>query len=459
MQNKVKSKKNIMVSVISLGCPKNLVDSELILGKLGEEGYTLTSSWQLADIIIINTCSFINAARKESYDFISKISGQKSPHQRLIVCGCLPQLEKRKLFFKFPQINALLGTSDFYMIDKIVEDIFVKEERIFSVSEPRFIYNSNFPRLVSTPPGYAYLKIAEGCSNRCSYCLIPRLRGNFRSREVNDVVKEAENLVRMGVKELILTAQDTTFYGQDRGEKSYLLLLLEKLEKIKGIEWIRLLYLHPLHFDFGLIQVMKNSSKICRYLDIPLQHTHDEILKLMKRPPFEVSLRIIDKVREAFPEVAVRTSLMVGFPGEKEHHFEKLLKDVERLQFDWVGVFTYSREKYTPAFSLPHQVPSQVKEKRKEIILKVQKLITVEKNLKRIGKTYPVMVDFANSRLKEGEGHTFFQAPEIDGKIFFAGYYSEGDIFQGKVKEVKDGFDLYVLRIKDGFDKDKQERI
>jgi len=273
------------------------------------------------------------------------------------------------------------------------------------------------------------------------------------------VVKEAENLVRMGVKELILTAQDTTFYGQDRGEKSYLLLLLEKLEKIKGIEWIRLLYLHPLHFDFGLIQVMKNSSKICRYLDIPLQHTHDEILKLMKRPPFEVSLRIIDKVREAFPEVAVRTSLMVGFPGEKEHHFEKLLKDVERLQFDWVGVFTYSREKYTPAFSLPHQVPSQVKEKRKETILKVQKLITVEKNLKRIGKTYPVMVDFANSRLKEGEGHTFFQAPEIDGKIFFAGYYSEGDIFQGKVKEVKDGFDLYVLRVKDGFDKDKQERI
>jgi len=445
----IKNKGKLTVGLVSLGCPKNLIDSEVILGKLGEKGYILTSSYLSADIIIVNTCSFISAAREESYEVISRIIRNKSPHQKLIVCGCLPQLEKRKLFSKFPEIDALLGTSDFHQIDKVIEKAIFKKERVFSVSKPQFIYNSNFSRLVSTPPGYAYLKIAEGCSNRCSYCLIPRLRGSFRSREINDVIKEAKDLATMGIKEVILIAQDTSFYGNDRGEKNYLSSLLKKLEKIKGIEWIRLLYLHPLHFDFEIIKLMKYSPKICRYLDIPVQHTHNDILKLMGRPPFEKTLRIIEKARENIPEITLRTTLIVGFPGEREHHFKKLLKDIEKLQFDWLGVFTYSREKGTPAYFMPSQLPHEVKEKRKKIILKLQQSITEKKNKERIGKTYPVIVDIPLDidLMKEGEGHTFFQAPEIDGKSVFKEPFSQGSIFQGKVKEVKNTFDLYVCRV------------
>ena len=444
-ENKREKKKKIIVNLISLGCPKNLIDSEVILGTLGEKGYILTPSYRQADVVIINTCSFIKTAREESYQIISKISKQKSSQQKLIVCGCLPQLEKRKLFFKFPAINALLGSADFYRIEEVINDIFNRNEPIFSVSKPKFIYNSNFPRLVSTPPGYAYLKIAEGCSNRCSYCLIPQLRGNYRSRELNDVVTEAKNLAKMGIKELILTAQDTTFYGWEKGEKSYLFTLLKELETIQNIKWIRLLYLYPLHFDEKITRLIKKSSKICKYLDIPLQHTHNQILKLMKRPPFEMALELINKLREAIPEIVLRTTLMVGFPGEKEHHFEKLLKDVQRLQFDWLGVFAYSREKNTLAYSLPSQVPPQVKEKRRKTIFKMQERITLKKNQERIGKIYSVMVDYAtNSNLKEGEGHTIFQTPEIDGKTFFTNSFTSGNIFQGKVKKLKDSFDIFV---------------
>jgi len=442
--NKVKN--HLKVNLISLGCPKNLIDSEVILGKLGEKGFILTSSSRVADIIIVNTCSFIKEAREESYQVISRIIREKSSRQKLIVCGCLPQLERRKLFYRFPQIDALLGSADFHKMEEVIESILTRGERVFLVSRPEFIYSSDFPRLVSTPPGYAYLKIAEGCSNRCSYCLIPYLRGNFRSREVEDLVKEAKNLAEMGVKELILVAQDTTYYGQDRGQPASLVLLLEKLEKIEGIEWIRMLYMHPFHFDFRLIELMQNSPRICKYLDIPLQHTHNEILKLMGRPPFEMAQKIIEQARESIPEVTLRTTLMVGFPGEKFHHFKKLLKDVERLQFDWLGVFTYSREKNTPAYSLPHQVSLQVKEKRKEELLLLQRSITLKKNQERVGKIYPVLVDFnPDSESREGEGHTPFQTPEIDGKIFFSGgRYSPGEIFQGRVLSVRDIFDLYV---------------
>lgn len=438
----IKGKK---VALISLGCPKNLVDSEIILGKLGQAGCILTSSYQISDIIIINTCSFINEARKESYEVISKVIRHKSSGQKLIVCGCLPQLEKRKLFYKFPQINALLGSGDFYKIEEIIKKLFTTSNRIFSISTPEFIYTSDYPRFVSTPPGYAYLKIAEGCSNRCSYCLIPYLRGKFRSRNTEDVIREAKNLASMGIKEIILIAQDTTYYGQDRKEKSYLLSLLEKLEKIDSIKWIRLLYLHPLHFNFKLINLMQNSSKICRYLDIPIQHTHNEILKLMGRPPFELVEKIIDRAREKIPEIVIRTTVMVGFPGEKPYHFNKLLSDVERLEFDWLGVFTYSPEKGTPAFSLPCRVSSQVKNKRKEEILQLQKSITLKKNLKRVGENYDVLVDIpSNSHLKEGEGHSWFQAPEIDGKILFRENYPAGSIFRGKVVSIKDTYDLCV---------------
>jgi ribosomal protein S12 methylthiotransferase len=261
---------------------------------------------------------------------------------------------------------------------------------------------------------------------------------------VEDLVREAKNLAKLGVKELILIAQDTTYYGQERGSSASLLFLLEKLEKIEALEWMRVLYLHPLHFDFRLIEFMQRSSKICRYLDIPLQHTHNEILKWMGRPSFEIAEKIIERVRESIPEVSLRTTLMVGFPGEESHHFKKLLRDVERLQFDWLGVFTYSREKNTPAYSLSHQVCAEVKKKRKEELLLLQRSITLKKNQERVGKIYPVLVDF-NPKSGEGEGHTPFQTPEIDGKVFFSRKkHSPGEIFQGRVLSVKDSFDLYV---------------
>ncbi|GAH89854.1 unnamed protein product, partial [marine sediment metagenome] len=300
------------VNLISLGCPKNLVDSEVILGKLGEVGYALTSSAEDADIVIINTCSFIDKARRESYQVISRIVSQKKSSQKLIVCGCLPQLEGRKLFFKFPQIDVLLGSADFYRIDKVISELGKGRSHLFSVNEPSFIYNSSFPRFLSTPPSYAYLKIAEGCSNRCSYCLIPRLRGKYRSREPQDVVKEARALVDWGVKELILIAQDTTFYGWDLDKKSSLIYLLEQLEKIDKLEWIRLLYTHPSHFTSSLTRVMANSEKICPYIDLPLQHTHNEILAKMKRPEFQVTEKLIDKLRNNIPGLTLRTTLMVG---------------------------------------------------------------------------------------------------------------------------------------------------
>ncbi len=424
------------VNLISLGCPKNLVDSEVILGKLGQAGYALTSLSKDADIIIINTCSFIDKARSESYEVISRLACQKSSSQKLIICGCLPQLEKRKLFLKYPQIDALLGSADFYKIEKVTRQLLNGESHLFSVNEPRFLYDSSFPRLLSTPSSYAYLKIAEGCSNRCSYCLIPELRGKYRSRVPQDVVEEAKALVNLGVKELILIAQDTTFYGWDQGKKSSLLWLLEKLEGIDKLQWIRLLYTHPLHFTSSLIQMIADSEKICRYIDLPLQHTHNKILARMKRPKFELAEKLVAKLREDIPGLTLRTTFMVGFPGETKEHFNKLLKDVERLRFEWLGAFTYSPEKCTSAYTFPPRIPAKVKKGRYGAIMELQQSITLDFNRAKVGRVYPILVD------KEVEGHTEFQAPEIDGKVFLSKKHLSGEFFQGKILEVKDCYDL-----------------
>lgn len=427
---------NMKVNLISLGCPKNLVDSEVILGKLGEAGYVITSSPKDADIVIINTCSFIDKARKESFQVISRIISQKNPSQKLIICGCLPQLKREKLFSRYPQIDALLGSSDFHRVDKVIRQLLKGGKHLFLVNEPSFLYNSSFPRLLGTPPSYAYLKIAEGCSNHCSYCLIPRLRGKYRSREPQDVIKEARALARLGVKELILIAQDTTFYGRDLGRKSALLYLLEQLEKIGKLKWIRLLYTHPSHFTSSLIKMIDDSDKICPYIDLPLQHTHNEVLTKMKRPGFQVAERLIARLRENIPDLALRTSLMVGFPDEEERHFNKLLKDVERLKFEWLGVFTYSPEKNTPAYSLARKVSSRAKKKRYERLMELQQSITFHFNQGKVGKDYPILMD------KETEGHTQFQSPEIDGKVFLTKKHLPGEFFQGRISYVKNCYDL-----------------
>ncbi len=429
------------VNLISLGCPKNLVDSEVILGRLGERGYSLTSLPEEADVVVVNTCSFIDKARREADRVIWQISSQKRSSQKLIVCGCLPQLEGRSLFRKYPQVDALLGSSDFPRIDKVLTDLFKGKHHLFSVNEPCFLYNSSFPRLLTTPTSYAYLKIAEGCSNRCSYCLVPRLRGKYRSRPVEDVLREAKALANLGVRELILIAQDTTFYGWDLGQRSSLLLLLEGLEKIEKIQWIRLLYAHPEHFTSSLIKVIANSEKICKYIDLPLQHTHDEILALMRRPKFKATERLVENLREKIPEIVLRTSVIVGFPGEKTKHFDKLLKDVERLKFDWLGAFTYSPEKGTPAYSITPKISSQVKKKRYRQLMKLQQSITLKLNQKRVNKTYPLLVD------REKEGHCQFQAPEIDGKTLLQEKYLVGEIFRGRILAVSNVYDLIGKKV------------
>jgi len=429
-------KTELKINLISLGCHKNLVDSEVILGRLAERGFIPTPSFKAADVIIINTCSFIKRARKESYQVIARIISGKSPEQKLIVCGCLPQLEKRSLFEEYPQIDALLGSADFSEIDQIIVSLWESGSRFFKVEKPVFLYDSSFPRFLSTPPSYAYLKIAEGCSNNCSYCLIPHLRGKFRSRISEDVLREARDLVHLGVKELILIAQDTCLYGYDLKGKSLLSSLLASLEEIEGLLWIRLLYAHPSHFPSSLLNYVSTSEKVCPYIDLPLQHTHSEILRLMGRSQFGETERLIGKLREKISGVTLRTTLMVGFPGEKIKHFQKMLKDVERLKFDWLGAFTYSREKGTPAFSFSGQLSLREKRRRYRELMSLQRGITNQINQARIGKVYPVLVD------KEREGHSRFQAPEIDGKIFLLRDGTPGNLERFIIKKVEKNYDL-----------------
>ncbi|MBI4721854.1 MAG: 30S ribosomal protein S12 methylthiotransferase RimO [Candidatus Stahlbacteria bacterium] len=424
------------VALISLGCPKNRVDAEVILGLLGEAGYCLTQFPEEADIIIINTCSFISSARIEAKRSIEKNANGR---HKLIVCGCLPQMTREKLFNDYPYIDAIVGSAEFYKLPEIVSRLLNGEQRIVEIGEPTFIYNSITPRLLSTPVSYAYLKIAEGCSNCCSYCRIPDLRGAYRSREIKDIINEANMLVELGVKELILIAQDTTNFGADKvGTRNAVSLqvLLEKLDKFDNLQWVRLLYTHPAHFTDSLISVMSESKKLCKYIDIPLQHTHPEMLNRMGRPKWEGTRELLSKLKSK--GFALRTTFLVGFPGEKEYHFDRLLKDVKEIEFDWVGAFTYSQEEGTCASKLANQVSEEIKKERLERLLESQLKITKQKNKQRIGKTLQVLVDTAYT------GHTEFQAPDLDGKVVFKKKVVPGKFLQSKVKRIVQEYDLEV---------------
>lgn len=428
------------VSIISLGCPKNRVDSEVIIGSFGAKGYEITQFPEEADIIIINTCSFIESARTEAYKVIKKISKLKAKNSKLLVCGCLPQLTGDKLLEEFPQIDAIIGSADFYKIPEIVFRLKNTRERITEINSPSFIYNSHMPRLVSTPPSYVYLKIAEGCSNCCSYCRIPQLRGKYRSREVKDIVAEANKLLELGYKELIIIAQDTTNFGYEKG-KNLLPRLLKELSKLNGIHWIRLLYTHPAHFSNELISIIENNPRICKYIDLPLQHTHPDLLKLMNRPLWEPTKALIRKLQKA--GIVIRTTFLVGFPEEKGIHFNKLLADVEELEFDWVGAFTYSYEINTPAAKSGDRVPFKLKQERLQKLMDLQKKITKQKNLAKTGKNYEILVDCNYNNY--AVGHSEFQCPEIDGKCYCPTNYTPGALFKGKVKNLKNNYDIKVI--------------
>ena len=329
----------------------------------------------------------------------------------------------------------MLGSSDFA---NIVDVIASSKKPVIQISTPEFII-SDEPKLFSTPKSYAYIKIADGCDNRCSYCIIPQLRGNFRSRKMESILEDVENAVKTGRKEVILNAQDTTMYGIDiNGGKPMIASLLKKIAKIDGLRWIRLLYTHPAHFTDELISEIAENEKVCKYIDIPIQHTDDSILHQMGRPASKAIFSTIDKLRKKVPDIALRTTVMVGFPGETEKRFFKLLNDIKKLEFDWLGGFIYSAQKGTAACKMNSLVPLKVKKERLNEIMAAQQKITYRKNFERVGKTFEVLADGGKY------GHCEFQSPEIDGKVIFSSVQETGALLKMKIQKVKNVYDLAV---------------
>lgn len=453
--------------MISLGCAKNLVDSEVMLGLLKEKGYEITSNGEDADILIVNTCAFIDAAKRESMETILELvrSNRRSgtrPHRRIIIAGCLAQRYGDQLEKALGgEIHALVGAGDFHHITDVCEAILAVGakpcvrpfNRVSRV--PTYLYDHSSPRLRTTPPHFAYVKIAEGCGNRCSYCVIPRVRGRYRSRPMESIVAEVSSLAQAGVKEVILIAQDTTYYGQDLRESVVALnltplpepsvdlpSLLRKLIHISGIQWIRILYGHPAHISDELLALVAHEEKICSYIDVPVQHIHDRILKKMGRRTTQSQIRaLMAKIRDTIPEVTLRTSLIVGFPGETEQHFDTLMQFVEQTQFDHLGVFTYSAEEGTKAADMRDHVPESVKEERMDRIAQLHERIAMKKRRRLIGQQKVVLVD---SGAPQAVGRTQGQAPEIDDVVHIADGHGcqPGEFVKLEITDTRGPYDL-----------------
>jgi len=423
--------------LVSLGCPKNLVDSEVILGLLSKEGHPLTTDPLKAEILIVNTCSFIEEATKEAVETILQLSRLKKEGRcrLLIVSGCLPQRYGKVLEKELSEVDLFVGTGAFQNLPKLLSQ---KQKRRSFVPKSTFLYNERTPRILSTPPFIAYLKIAEGCSNACTFCTVPKIRGPYRSRRIRSVLEETKRLADQGVEELILIAQDTTGYGRDLRDGTDLEKLLKNLVKVEGLRWIRMLYSYPNtdHFTDGLLELIAQEEKICPYLDLPLQHIDDEILKRMGRRSTGAEIRsLLRKIRASLPEVSLRSSLIVGFPGEKESHFKKLLDFVEEVQFDHLGAFKYSREEGTPASRLPHPIPEGVKEERLRALMEIQKKISLKKYRKMVGQKRVILVERPQRKRGILRGRLQTQAPEIDGSVFLHGEARPGNWVEARITQ------------------------
>lgn len=434
------------VSMVSLGCPKNLVDAEVMLGFLNRDGYEVTTDEKEADIIIVNTCSFIKEAKQESIDTILDLADRKHDGRckLLIVTGCLPQRYQEELSRELPEVDIFVGTGDYPRIAEIIAEKRGTCGQLKYIGDPNLVYDENFPRMKSTPRYTAYLKIAEGCSNCCSYCLIPSLRGEFRSRPLDKILQEARDLVAGGVRELNVVAQDITNYGKDLGAGVSLEKLVRELVRIDGLAWIRLLYAYPDGISDELIELVKTEEKICKYLDIPLQHISDHILTKMGRRGGEAEIRtLLAKLRAEIPDLALRTSLIVGFPGETEEDFRKLLHFVEESQIDRLGVFCYSREEGTPAAEMQGQVSERVKRERHKKIMKAQARVSFKRNRRLIDSYEQVIVEgYSDETDLLLKGRTSRQAPDIDGQVYItAGNALVGDIVRLKITDSSD-YDL-----------------
>src|SRR5205085_5997382 len=385
------------VGFISLGCPKNLVDSEVMMGQLKLKGYEITGDASEAETLVVNTCGFIDAAKKESIEAILEAARLKSEGKckRLVVAGCLVERYREELRAEIPEVDAFIGTS------QIGDITSVADERVNARSLPvlplgnqtaTYLYDESTPRVLATPAHYAYVKIAEGCDRPCAFCFIPQMRGHFRSRRFGSVVAEAQALVARGVKELILVAQDSSRYGEDLGQQDGLAHLLRELARLEGVEWVRVMYTYPTHISDLFLDVLAREPKAVKYLDLPLQHAAQNVLRLMRRGGNCASLeRLIERVRARVPDIAVRTTFITGFPGETEEDFAELLAFVRNVEFDRVGVFTYSDEEGTPAFSLPDKVDPKIARRRRARLMKEQSRISLRRNRARVGQTVHVL--------------------------------------------------------------------
>lgn len=409
------------VKIVTLGCEKNMVDSEIMSGLIDQRGYSLVEQAEEATVIIVNTCGFIDAAKEESVNTILDLAELKETGKlkALIVSGCLTQRYKQALMEEMPEIDGIVGTGDFYNINQIVDEALGGKKPAF-VGNPVFNYEEILPRKLSTEKYTTYVKIAEGCDNNCTFCSIPIMRGAFRSRSMESIVAEVTGLAAQGVKEISLIAQDTTNYGTDLYDGEYKLAeLINKASEVPGIEWVRLHYAYPGFFTDELIETMASNPKVCKYIDMPLQHSEDAVLKRMRRPGRNRDIReLIAKIRSRIPGVALRTSLIVGFPGETEEDFERLCDFVREVKFDRLGVFTYSKEDDTPASRLPNQIDEEVKEWRANTLMEIQRQVSNENNGKYVGQVLEVLIESYDGRSDVFVGRSQYDAPEIDGDVY-----------------------------------------
>jgi ribosomal protein S12 methylthiotransferase len=454
----------VKLGFVSLGCPKNLVDGEVMLGLARDAGHEITNDVDAAEVLVVNTCAFIDVAREESVNAILEMAQKKREGgcKRLIVTGCLAERYRDELKAEIPEIDAVLGTGEVpEIVGAVGASPLVFHRKAPGASQPEapyvhqaptYLYDAATPRLQTTPKHYAYVKVAEGCDYTCAFCIIPTLRGKYRSRDEASIVAEAERLAASGVRELLLISQDTTFFGNDRGERGALARLLRRLNAVDGLTWIRLLYLYPTTIGDDVLQAMAECDKVCNYIDLPLQHASADVLRRMRRPGNrEAYDKLLARIRRTVPNVTLRTTFIVGFPGETDRDFEELCAFVRDTGFDHVGVFTYSHEEGTRAFVMDDDVPADVKEARRDALMQLQQGLVEARQRARIGHDVQVMVDGPSP---ESElvltGRLQGQAPDIDAMVYLSdcdpSAFALGDVVTARVTDAR-GYDLVASPI------------
>lgn len=432
---------------ISLGCSKNLVDTEVMLGILSYNNIEITSEPSEADILIVNTCTFIQSAKEESITTVLNMAEYKQEGKgkckSLIIAGCMGQRYGQELLEEFPEVDAIIGTGAWNRIMEAVEASLHERKRVLITGESKDIYKASTPRLFTTPFYSAYIKIAEGCDHRCAYCAIPYVRGNYRSRTIEDIKAEVEDLASKGVKEFNIIAQDTTYYGRDIYGKPSLVELLKELAKIEKVKWLRIQYAYPHTFTDELIDLIATEDKICNYVDLPLQHAHNDVLKRMRRSDTKESVEaLLNKLRTRIPGVVIRSSFIVGFPGETDSQYTTLRNFLEEQRFDKVGIFSYSREEGTPAYDMPNQVDENIMQERYHDLMSLQSKISETINIEMEGKIVDVLIEGRDDEQHMAYGRSYREAPDVDGQVFI-----EGD-------DISKVGDIVKVRILQGFDYD-----